>query len=64
MRVWLLLLSRGLGTTGGADSPRNRQAGESAVERRHPNQRSPLATAWRQLDLALDEFIDHQLRAA
>jgi len=27
-------------------------------------QRSPLATAWRQLDLALDDFIDHQLRAA
>jgi hypothetical protein len=27
-------------------------------------QRSPLATAWRHLDLALNDFIDHQLRAA
>jgi hypothetical protein len=27
-------------------------------------QRSPLATAWRRLDLALNDFIDRQLRAA
>jgi hypothetical protein len=27
-------------------------------------QRSPLATAWRQLDLTLNDFIDRQLRAA
>ena len=27
-------------------------------------QRSPLASAWRQLDLTLNDFIDHQLRAA
>ena len=27
-------------------------------------QRSPLATAWRQLDLALNDFIHDQLRAA
>jgi hypothetical protein len=26
--------------------------------------RRPIATAWRQLDLALNDFIDHQLRAA
>jgi hypothetical protein len=26
--------------------------------------RSPLTTAWRQLDLALNEFIDRQLLAA
>jgi hypothetical protein len=26
--------------------------------------RSPLATAWRQLDLALNDFIDRQLIAA
>ena len=27
-------------------------------------QRSPLATAWRQLDLALNDFVDRQLLAA
>jgi hypothetical protein len=27
-------------------------------------QRSPLATAWRQLDLALNDFVDAQLLAA
>jgi len=27
-------------------------------------ERSPLASAWRQLDLALTDFVDHQLRAA
>ena len=27
-------------------------------------QRSPLASAWRQLDLTLNDFIDRQLRAA
>jgi hypothetical protein len=27
-------------------------------------QRSPIATAWRQLDLALNEFVDRQLIAA
>src|SRR5713101_5764189 len=30
----------------------------------HLAQRSPLATAWRQLDLALNDFVDGQLLAA